>query len=57
METVLQYPGSNRLANRVFAGAAAAAETCRKARDRFAAAPGRIAFIVRREWANPPAQA
>ena len=52
LETVLQYPKSNRLANRVFADAVAAA--CRKAWDRFAAMPDRIAFIMRREWANLP---
>ena len=55
METVIQYPRSNRLANRVFADAAAVAEACRKAWDRFAAAPDRIASIMRREWANLPA--
>ena len=55
METVFQYPRGNRLANRVFADAAAVAEPCRKAWDRFAAAPDRIASIMRREWAAVPA--
>ena len=49
METVFQYPKGNRLANRVFADAAAVAEACRKAWDRFAAMPDRIAAIMRRE--------
>ena len=51
--------GGRRLANRAFADAAAAAEACRKAWDRFAAAPDRLASIMRREWANlfAPAQA
>ena len=57
METVFQYPRSNCLANRVFAAAATVAEACRKAWDRFAAAPDRIASIMRREWANLPAPA
>ena len=39
MEAVFPYPGNNRLANRVFADGAAAAEACREAWDRFAAAP------------------
>ena len=54
METVFQYPRGNRLANRVFADAATVAEACRKAWDRFAAMPDRIASIMRREWANLP---
>ena len=57
METVFQYPRSNRLANRVFAATAAVAEACHKAWDRFAAAPNRIASIMRRGWANLPAPA
>ena len=58
METVFQYRRRNRLANRAFADAAAAvAEACRKAWDRFAAMPDRIASIMRREWAAIPAQA
>ena len=58
METVFQYPRSNRLANRVFADAAAAVEACRKAWDRFSTAPDRIASIMRREWGTilAPAQ-
>ena len=55
LETALQYPRSNRLANRAFADAAAVAEACRKAWDRFAAMPDRIASIMRREWATIPA--
>ena len=54
MERVFQYLQSNRLANRVFADAAAVAKACRKAWDRFAAAPDRVASIMRREWANLP---
>ena len=57
METVFQYLKGNRLANRVFADAAAVAEACRRAWDWFAAAPDRIASIMRREWAAIPAQA
>ena len=57
METAFQYPKGNRLANRMFAGVAAVAEACRKAWSRFAAAPDRVASIVRREWANLAAQA
>ena len=57
METVFQYLKGNRLANRVFADAAAVAEACRRAWDWFAAAPDRIASIMRREWATIPAQA
>ena len=58
METVFQYLKGNRLANRVFADAAAVAEACCKAWDWFAAAPpDRIASIMRREWATIPAQA
>ena len=52
METVFPYLKSNRLANRVFADADAMAEACRKAWDWFAAAPDRIASVMRREWAN-----
>lgn len=37
METAFQYPRGNRLANRVFTDAAAVAEACRRAWDRFAA--------------------
>ena len=48
MEPVFQYPRGNRLANRVFADAAAA-EACHKVWDRFAAMSGRIASIMRRE--------
>ena len=55
METVFQYPRGNRLANRVFADAVAVAEACCKAWDWFAAAPGRIASIMRRERATVPA--
>ena len=55
METVFQYPRGDRLVNRAFAGAAAVAEACRKVWDRFAAAPDRIASIVRRERAAVPA--
>ena len=57
LETVFQYPRGNRLANRVFADAAAVAEACCKAWDWFAAAPDKIASIMRREWANLPALA
>ena len=57
METVFQYPRGNRLANRVFADAAAVTGACRKAWDRFAVAPDRIASIMRREWVTIPAQA
>ena len=55
VEAVFQYPRGNRLANRVLTDAAAMAVACRKAWDRFAAAPDRIAFIMRREWATIPA--
>ena len=55
METVFQSLKGNRLANRVFADAAAVAEACSKAWDRFAAVPDRIASIMRREWATIPA--
>ena len=54
METVFQYLKNNRLANRVFADVAAVADACRKAWERLAAAPKRIASIVRREWAIAP---
>ena len=54
---IVQYPRNNRLANRVFADAATADEACRKAWDRFAAAPDRIASIMRREWTDLPAPA
>ena len=57
METAFQYPRGDHLANRVFADPAAVAEACRKARDRFAAAPDRIAATMRREWAAIPALA
>ena len=57
METVFQSLKGNRLANRVFADAAAAAEACRKAWDQSAAMPDRIASIMRRERAIIPAQA
>ena len=57
METVFQRLKSNRLANRVFAAAAAVAEACRRAWDRFAAAPDRTASVMRREWTNLPAPA
>ena len=49
METVFRHLKVNRLANRVFADAAAAAGACRKAWDWFAAASDRIASIMRRE--------
>ena len=52
METVFQYLKNNRLANRVFSDVAAATEACREAWDWFAAAPDRIASIMRREWAT-----
>ena len=57
METVSQYPGHNRLANRVFADVTAVAEACREAWERFAGAPNRIASIMRREWAIAPVPA
>ena len=43
LETVFQYPRSNRLANRALAAAAAALD--------------RIASVMRREWAAATAQA
>ena len=49
MEAVFQHLKGNRLANRAFADAAAVAEACRKTWNRFAAAPDRIASIMRRE--------
>ena len=57
METVFRYPRNDRLANRVFADASAVADACRKAWEWFAAAPERIASILRREWAIVPAPA
>ena len=57
METACQYPKENRLANRVFADVAAVADACRKAWEWFAAAPNRIASIMRRGWAIVPAPA
>ena len=57
METVFRHLKGSRLANWVFADAAAVAGACRMAWDRFAAAPDRIASIMRREWAAIPAQA
>ena len=54
METVFQYLKGNRLANRVFADAAAVAEACRMAWDWFAAMPDKIASIMRRKWTNLP---
>ena len=51
METAFRYPKNNRLTNRVFADVAAVADACRKAWERCAAAPDRIASITRREWA------
>ena len=57
MEAAVPYPGNNRLANRVFADVAAVAEACRESWGRFAAAPDRIALIVRREWAIAPVPA
>ena len=49
METLFQYSKGNRLANRVFADTATVAEACRKAWNRFAAMPDRIASIMGRE--------
>ena len=57
METVFRYLKNNRLANRVFADVAAVADACRKAWEWFAAAPDRIASIMRCEWAIVPALA
>ena len=57
METAFRYPKNNRLANRVFADVATAADACRKAGERFAAVPDRIASIVRRERAIAPVPA
>ena len=57
METVFPYPGNNRPANRVFSDVAAVAEACREAWERFAAAPDRIASIMRRERAIAPVPA
>ena len=57
METVFRYLKNNRLANRVFADVAAVADACRKAWEWFAAAPDRIASIMRREWAIAPVPA
>ena len=54
MEAVFQHLKGNRLANGAFADAAAVAEACRKAWNRFAAAPDRIASIMRREWPPSP---
>ncbi len=56
METVFRYLKNNRLANRMFADVAAVTDACCKAWERFAAAPARIASIIRREWAIAPAQ-
>ena len=57
MQTVFQYLKNNRLANRVFANVAAVDEACREAWEWFAAAPNRIASIMRREWAIAPVPA
>ena len=57
METVFRYLKNNRLANRVFADVSAVADACRKAWEWFAAAPDRIASIMRREWAIAPVPA
>ena len=54
METVFQYPGNNRLANRVFEDVSAVDDACRKAWDWLAAAPDRIDLTMRREWAIVP---
>ena len=55
METVFQHPRAHHLADRVFG--LLLAEACRKAWDRFAAMPDRIASIIRRERTTIPAQA
>lgn len=52
VETAFRHPG-----NRAFADVAAVTDACRNALELFAAAPDRIASIMRRGWAIAPAPA
>ena len=55
--TAFRHPGNDRPGNRAFADVAAVTDACRNARELFAAAPDRIASIMRRGWAIAPAPA